>query len=82
MKTAFEVAHMDELMSGAMHYTAQKVAQQVTNNIRAKAARPAENGMSNKAAVHDVRADVTKLSKADRDEIARRIQRGEKISFG
>ena len=82
MRTAFEVTHMDELMSGAMRYTAQKVTEQVTNGIRAKSSRPVENGLSNKAAVHDVRADVTKLSKADRDEIARRIQRGEKISFG
>lgn len=82
MRTAFEVAHMDELMSGAMRYTAQKVSEQVTNNIRAKAARPAENGMTGKAAVHDVRADVNKLTKADRDEIARRVQRGERISFG
>lgn len=81
MKSSFEVLHMNELMSGAMQYTAQQVAGQVANNIKAKGSRPSENGTASNAAAA-AKSDVSRLSKADRDEISRRILRGEKITFG
>ena len=40
MKQAFEVLHMDELMQGAMQYTAAKVQQTTARNIQARQARP------------------------------------------
>lgn len=49
VKTAFEALHMDDIMGGAMAYTANKVSKKVTDNIRARGARPVENG-SNQAA--------------------------------
>ena len=81
MKGAYEATHMDELMRGALHYTAQKVSEQVVNSVKANAARPAENGTAARASSVS-KTDVSKLTRADRAEISRRVARGEKISFG
>ena len=80
MRTAYEVIHKDDIIHGAMQFTAKAVEQKVTNKIRANGARPVENGMSSQGAAV-VKSDVSQLSKADRAEIIRRVQRGEKISF-
>lgn len=80
VKTAFEVLHKDEIIPAAMQYTAKTVEQKLTNKIIANGARPAENGNSSQSATV-VKSDVSQLSKADREEIIRRVQRGEKIRF-
>lgn len=81
VRTAFEVAHRDELIAPAMQHTAQQVSQAIVNNIRSKGARPAENGVQTRASAV-VKNDVTKLTKEDRREIYRRVvERGEKITF-
>ena len=79
-KTAFEVIHKDEIIPAAMQYTAKTVEQKLTNKIIANGARPAENGNNSQSATV-VKSDVSQLSKADRQEIIRRVQRGEKIRF-
>lgn len=79
-KTAFEVIHKDEIIPAAMQYTAKTVEQKLTNKIIANGARPAENGNSSQSA-SVVKSDVSQLSKADRQEIIKRVQRGEKIRF-
>ena len=81
VRTAYEVLHKDEIIPAAMQFTAQKVEQKLTNKIIANGARPTENGINSQAA-SQVKSDVSQLSKADRAEIARRVARGEKISFG
>ena len=78
--TAYEVVHKDEILSGAMQYTAQQVRQKTVQNIQARGTRPAENGMHTQPAVQ-TKTDVNSLTKADREEIERRVRRGEKISF-
>ncbi len=80
VKTAYEVIHKDDILGGAMQYAAQKTAEKVTNNVRARAKRPAENGAGAQSASRQV-TDVTKLQKEDIYEILRRVERGEKISF-
>ena len=80
VRTAYEVLHKDEIISGAMQYTAQKVSEQVANNVKAKAARPAENGVHTPAGVI-TKTDVSQLTKADRAEVLRRVARGERIVF-
>ena len=79
-KTAFEVVHKDEIIPAAMQYAAKTAQQKAINNIVANGARPAENGNSSQSATV-VKSDVSQLSKADRAEIIRRVQRGEKIRF-
>lgn len=81
VRTAFEVLHKDEILPAAMQYTAKTVEQKLAKKIAAGGARPVENGISSQSAAR-VKSDVSQLSKADRDEIIRRVQRGEKISFG
>jgi hypothetical protein len=84
MKQAYELQHMEELMAGAAQAAAQSAArtaeQRVTASVKSKAARPAENGTASKGGVV-VRSDVSKLTRAERAEIARRVARGEDISF-
>ena len=80
VRTAYEVLHKDEIIPAAMQFTAKTVEQKLTNKIIANGARPAENGNSSQSATV-VKSDVSQLSKADRQEIIRRVQRGEKISF-
>ena len=81
VRTAYEVIHKDDIIAGAMQFTAKKVEQNITNKIIANGARPSENGNSSQGA-SVTKSDVSTLTKADRAEIARRVARGEKISFG
>lgn len=78
VRTAYEVIHRDEILGGAMQYTAQQVSQKIVDGIRSKGARPVENGVQAGSAA-TVKADVNAWSKADRDEVERRVLRGEKI---
>ena len=80
VRTAYEVTHKDEIIQGAMQFTAQTVESKLAKKIASNGARPAENGMKSQSAAV-VKSDVSQLSKADRDEIRRRVARGEKIRF-
>jgi hypothetical protein len=81
VRTAYEVVHKDDIIAGAMQFTAKTVEQKIANKIIAGGARPAENGNSSQGASVS-KSDVSTLTAADRAEIARRVARGEKISFG
>ena len=80
VRTAYEVLHKDEIIPAAMQFTAQTVESKLAKSIASNGARPSENGMSSQSAAV-VKSDVSQLSKADRAEIIRRVQRGEKIRF-
>jgi hypothetical protein len=80
VRTAYEVLHKDEIIPAAMQFTARTVEQKIANNIASGSRRPTENGMSSQSAAV-VKDDVSRLTKADRDEIIRRVQRGDKIVF-
>lgn len=80
VRTAYEVLHKDEIIPAAMQFTARTVEQKLAKKIAAGGARPTENGMSSQGAAV-VKSDVSQLTKADRAEIIRRVQRGEKIRF-
>ena len=80
VRTAYELIHKDDIIAGAMQFTAQTVEKKLANKIMANGARPTENGMNSQAASL-VKSDVSQLSKADRQEIIRRVARGEKIRF-
>ena len=80
VRTAYEVLHKDEIIPAAMQFTAQTVERKLANKIMANGSRPTENGNNSQSAAV-VKSDVSQLSKADRQEIARRVARGEKIRF-
>ena len=77
---AYLITHKDDIIPAAMQFTAKTVEQKFTNKVIANGARPVENGNSSQSA-SVVKSDVSQLSKADRAEIIRRVQRGEKIKF-
>lgn len=80
VQTAYEIIHKDEIMGGAMQYAVQQTAQKVSQNIQSRAKRPSENGVASNSGIV-TKADVHSLTKADRAEIARRVARGERITF-
>lgn len=80
MELAYRVIHMDALMTDAVQSTAAATEAKVTANIRAKGARPAESGAAAQGGIV-YRNDVSKLTKAERAEIARRVGKGETIRF-
>ena len=77
---AYKVLHFDELTQNAARVAAQTADAQAQARIKQKASRPSENGTSSKTAVI-VKNDVSTLTRKERAEIARRVQRGEKIVF-
>ncbi len=79
VRTAFEVVHKDEIIPAAMYYAASQVEQKLTNKLLAGARRPGENGSASGPAVSN--SDVSRLTRQERREIIRRVQRGETISF-
>lgn len=80
VRTAYELIHKDDIIAGAMQFTAQTVEKKLADKIRSGGARPAENGMNSQAASL-VKSDVSQLTKADRAEIIRRVAQGERIRF-
>ena len=80
MGHAYEVLHMEEILSNTAKSTAEMTQKNVVNNIRARGSRPVENGLSSQNAFQ-TKSDVTKLDKASRAELAERARRGEVISF-
>ena len=80
MEHAYKTIHFDELTQNAARVAAQTADAQAQARIKQKASRPSENGTSSKTAVI-VKNDVSTLTRKERAEIARRVARGEKISF-
>lgn len=77
---AYKVLHFDELTQNAARVAAQTADAQAQARIKQKASRPSENGTSSKSAVI-VKNDVANLTRRERAEIARRVARGDTISF-
>lgn len=67
LRSAYELCHREELLNRLQE-------------LYAAVMRPRENGMGEQAAAA-VTGDVASLSKAQRREIIRRVQRGETIRF-
>ena len=81
VKAAYQVIHMDEIIPAAMQFSAKAVEQNISKKIAANGVRPSENGMGSQASAV-VKSDVSKLTKMDIDEVARRVARGERVTFG
>lgn len=80
VRHAYEVTHLDAIKSTVKATTAAQTEKAVTDNIRARGMRPKENGTAAQAAF-TVKDDVTKLTRQDREDIARRVAMGEMIRF-
>ncbi len=80
VRTAYEVIHQAEIIPALIRTAESHTEKAVVDKIAAKGMRPAENGTS-PTSTATVKTDVSQLTKADRQEIARRVARGERISF-
>ena len=80
MRTAYEVAHKDEIIASAMSFTANKTAEKVANSVRANASRPSENGLSSNAAALST-VDINNLSREQIEAYKRRALNGDRIDF-
>lgn len=80
LKAVYETVHKDEILSGAMAYTADKVREQVVKGIEAKGRRPIENGVSSESAIV-TSVDVNSLTSQDILKILKQVENGANISF-
>lgn len=80
MRMIYEYANRDAIMQDTASRAARQAESNVVNNIRSKGRRPKENGAAQQPGVV-VKDNVDSLTNDDIDEIIRRVQRGERISF-
>ena len=80
VQDAYFALHAQELQRQGMAYAGQEAARALASSVRAGALRPLENGIQGGGAVQAV-TDVTKLTRAQRDEINRRARAGMRIQF-
>lgn len=80
LKDSYELVHKDEILSGAMAYTAQKVKEQVVKGIEARGRRPLENGISSDAGIVTL-TDVNALTSKDILKILKQVENGISVKF-
>ena len=80
VRTAYEVLHHAELVREAEQRAAREAEIKTAESIRQKSSRPAENGLSSKSSAIFANG-VSSLTPKEREDIARRAARGERISF-
>lgn len=78
VRTAYEVTHRDEIITGAMKVATQKAREQIANDVAANNARPLENGTRSTSLA---KSDVSQLSYDEIDEINRKVLRGERYKY-
>lgn len=77
VQQAYELVHLKEIQA----QQAQQQAQAFAKSVKANGARPSENGLRGEQAASTVKTDPRQLTRADREEIKRRVARGERIVF-
>ncbi|WP_458397422.1 hypothetical protein [Anaerotignum sp.] len=82
VKSAYQSVHFDELMGGAMQYTAQQAQKAALDGVKAGSLRPNENGTKGSNGANQ-KIDVTKLTREERRALAERARRNpdERITF-
>lgn len=81
VRTAYEAVHREEIMGGAMRYAVKQTEQKISNSIQSGMRRPSENGTTKQAAASVGTVDPSRLTKAQIEDIKKRAERGEKITF-
>ena len=81
LKTAYEVIHKDEILSGGMQYAVQRTKENISRSIQSGMNRPTENGLNPKAPADVSHIDPSKMNLEQINEIKERVLNGEKIAF-
>lgn len=80
LERIYRERHMDDFIKRAVETATADTERRVTENIRAKGNRPDENGTQSGAG-YVAKVDVSKLTREQRAEYAKRAARGEYIDF-
>ena len=80
VKNAYEAVHHEEILSGAIRYSANRAQQMAAASVQANAQRPVENGMNGAPTALHV-TDPTKLTREQRKDLKNRVYGGAKISW-
>lgn len=80
MQTAYEVLHLDDIVSGSMQFAVQKAAKKVANSVAANMSRPTENG-AKKSAPATMTKKMNDYSLEDFEDMNRRHKAGERFDF-
>lgn len=81
VQMAYNLIHQEEILKSGMQYAAKQGVQKVAQAVQSGQSRAVENGMQRKGANVIYRDDPSKLTKAEREEVKRRVRAGEKIVF-
>lgn len=81
VRTAYEVMHRDDIMGGAMKYAVSQAEKKLENAVRSGTRRPAENGTTQTSSSTVGNMDPSRLTKEQLEDIKRRAERGERITF-
>jgi len=80
LKSAYLAVHHEEIVKDLVEKAAMEAKEKTALSIKTRGQRPLENGMTAKSTAL-YKTDVSKLSPAQRAEIAKRVAKGEIISF-
>lgn len=78
VQAAYQAVHMDDILGGAMQYTAQKVKESTVSAIKSRSKRPSENGGTAQS------GSITKnkaLTREDRARLVARAMAGESVQL-
>jgi len=78
VRESYEVLHRDDLLKHAVTLAAQKARQETYQSLAARKSRVEENGASSALVT---RKNPASMSKSQREQIAKRVMRGEKVTF-
>lgn len=80
VKRAYETVHLDDILGELAAREREKAQKEITDNIRKRGMRPFENGIAAHGGI-TLRSDVSRLTREQREDYARRAARGEEITF-
>ena len=80
LKNAYLAMHHDSIVKNLVEKAAKEAQEKTAESIIKRNQRPLENGIGSKSAAL-FKTDVSKLTPSQRAEIAKRVSRGEIISF-
>ena len=81
MELLYKGRHCDRLLAEAAACAAKTAEENVVQSIRAKGGRPAENGADANNSPILTKSDPSQLTLREFEQIARRVSRGERITF-